>query len=391
MRKIEKVFIVLEIIFYILGSIELLVYNPNNVLLLLSCILFVIVNTALRQFFIYRKEKHFKYSVVSIIIQLIVVGSILFLSDSAVVTLFFCTIIFEVVFINSIYISIIITILSAVILFVWFSTVTEINSIIYFILNGFYSFGLALVLIFSVGLLVKVQMREKQKVMRANQELELAYQKLLLKSSKIKELSIDNERLRMAREIHDTLAHTFTAVVVQLEACKKLIGIDLDRAFKEIEKAQNSTRDGLNDIKRTIKALRPRALENRTFIDAVLTLIDDVKENMNIEVKLTNKKIDVPAFMEVPLFRVIQETITNSMRHGNAKHITIDIFESDEYLILNMSDDGAGCNLIKEGFGLKGIIERIGTFDGTVEFYSTLGKGFRTNIWVPIKGGFSYD
>lgn len=383
----EKIFVFLEMFFYLLGSIELLVYNKSNVTILLVCIIIVILNSLFRHLLLDRRENGYKYSIISIIFQIIVVSYMMNVSNQAVITLFFCPIIFELALIYSLYLSTIITIIIAVLMFSWYSTVVRIDSITHFILNCFSSFGLALLLMFILGYLIKIQLREKKKVIRVNRELEEAYQRLLDKSSENQELSIEKERLRMAREIHDTLAHTLTAVVVQMEACKRLLKVDSDRVLDAIEEAQKYTRDGLNDVKRTIKALRPQILENGTFFDALLNQVEDVKHNMDIDILLDkDEQLDIPSSMEVPLYRVIQESITNAIRHGKPTEIQIDIFKTNNYLHINIKDNGRGCNLIKEGFGLKGISERIKAINGVVDYYSTVGEGFETKIRVPFEG-----
>lgn len=387
-KRAQKILIFFEMIFYFIGSVELFVYSQCNGTVLLFCIIFIIMNSLFRQLFLYGRETYFRYSVISMIFQIIAVSYMLIISNEAIVSLFYCTIIFEVVLVYSLYISIAITVASVTFMFIWYSVTTPIDTVIHFILIGFSSFALALLFMFVVGYLIKLQLIEKKKVIRVNKELEEAYHRLLEKASENQELSIEKERLRMAREIHDTLAHTLTALVVQMEACKKLLKVDSDRALEEIEKAQKYTREGLNDVKRTIKALRPQILENGTFFDAILNLIEDVEQNARIKILLNkDEELDIPSLMEVPLFRVIQESITNAIRHGDANQIYIDILKEDEHLLINIKDNGRGCNMVKEGFGLKGIKERIKALDGTVDCLSSFGNGFETRLRIPFKGG----
>lgn len=387
-KRIERVFLILEMIFYLLASIELVAFYQHNVVVLLSCILFIVANSVFRQIFLYSRQKRTKYSIISIMVQIIVISYMLLVANHPVVVMFYCTIIFEAVLVYSLYFSIPIAIGCTVFMFVWNSTVSKNINSLQFILYSFTSFGLALILVFILAYLIKGQLKEKMKVIRVNRELEDAYQRLLEKSSENQELSIEKERLRMAREIHDTLAHTLTAVIVQMEACKKLLKVDADRVLDEIDKAQKYTREGLNDVKRTIKALRPQILENGTFFDALFNLIEDVEQTMKIKILLhIDHELEIPSSMEVPFFRVIQESITNAIRHGNANQIEIDIMQDEGYLRINIKDNGRGCNVIKEGFGLKGIHERIRALHGTVEWVSHLGKGFQTEIKVPLGGG----
>ena len=138
----------------------------------------------------------------------------------------------------------------------------------------------------------------------------------------------------MAREIHDTLAHTLTAAVVQMEAGKKLIDVDTSRAKAEIEKAQEVTRAGLRDVKRTIKALRPQILENSSLCGAILNLIQNIEDSAHVKVEFHDdlkRELEIAACSdlefssctEVVIFRVIQESITNAIRHGAADAVVI--------------------------------------------------------------------
>lgn len=192
----------------------------------------------------------------------------------------------------------------------------------------------------------------------------------------------------MAREIHDTLAHTLTTLIVQLEACKKLTAIDPSRLPVELEKAQNLSRSGFNDVKRSIKALRPQAMEEKSFFASINVIINEVMESTKVKITLNNllpKDIKLPSQMEIALFRVIQESITNSVRHGQASEIQIHMEKENYMLKLWILDNGIGCINIKKGYGTQGIQERIEGLKGTVEFSSSVGKGFKTKVLIPCE------
>lgn len=243
----------------------------------------------------------------------------------------------------------------------------------------------------GMSYLVKIQIREKEKLEHMNAELELAYKKLIDNAAIVQKLSVEQERTRMAREIHDTLAHTLTSLIVQLEACKALsekIPSEADpaRLQAELEKAQQLSRSGFNDVKRTIKALRPLAMENKPFIDSILTIINESMENTNVKIELNNSLASdakLSSQTEVALFRVIQESITNSIRHGGAGEIRIDIGHDHSMLQCCISDNGAGCAAIRKGYGTTGIRERVESLNGNVQFLSAAGKGFTTRVSIP--------
>jgi signal transduction histidine kinase len=233
--------------------------------------------------------------------------------------------------------------------------------------------------------LVKLQIREKEKLTHINAELEQAYTKLIENSAVAEKLSVEQERTRMAREIHDTLAHTLTTLIVQLEVCKKLSSMDPARLPTELEKAQELSRSGFNDVKRSIKALRPQVMEEKSFFDSIISIINETMENTNVHITLNDllsTDIKIPSHMEVALFRVIQESITNSIRHGQAHEIKINIKKDKDMLRLCIVDNGIGCTNIKKGYGMQGIQERIESLHGSVEFSSLQGKGFKTEVSI---------
>jgi signal transduction histidine kinase len=243
------------------------------------------------------------------------------------------------------------------------------------------SSGASVLFTFIMSYLAKLQINEQHKLKRTNKELQLAYIKLMNNA-------IEKERLRMAREIHDTLAHTLTAAIVQLEAGKRLVGIDKDRAIAEIDKAQNVTRDGLNEVKRTIKALRPQKMENSNFFEALKIMIDEFEANTGTAIEViqpSDKLLKLSPTTEVGLFRVIQESLTNSVRHGNAQNILVEILAFENHLNVMIKDDGKGCTTVKKGYGLQGIMERVGEMKGNVQFITSSGKGFETKIDICLE------
>ncbi|MCX7923622.1 MAG: sensor histidine kinase [Clostridia bacterium] len=390
-RNMLKIGAILKLFTYITTSAYMMVKNDAQVsLTLVFCITLIFFNTYFRQYHVYEKYGNSIYSKLSIIIEIVLITYIGLFDKTGVYFIYYMPIISE----SNMRFS------SPFSIFVGFCAFLS-GGATYFINEGHkdlhslgssllelsISFGVAIVFTFSMSYLVKLQVLEKDKLQRSNNELEQAYKILLDNAAKIQELSVEKERTRMAREIHDTLAHTLTAAIVQMEACKKLIDVDLSRAREEIINAQQLTRDGLNDVKRTIKALRPQMLENRSFFEAVLTLIKDTRQNTNVQVDL-NKNISMDlkleAATEVALFRIIQESITNSIRHGNASRIRVDINHEANLLKIHIGDDGKGCSYIKKGYGLRGITERIEALQGVVKFSSLEGKGFETSIQIPL-------
>lgn len=258
------------------------------------------------------------------------------------------------------------------------------------------SFVNSLVLVFAYGVsyMAKRQFEEKERLEEtleklevSRRELELAHRQLLNHSKQRERLVLIEERNRMAREIHDTLAHSLTSIIVGMEAARKLLDKDLGRARTELEKSQEQARRGLDDVRRSVKALRPRALAEQGFSDALKGLSREYRDQgVKVEVEMEDQ-LEIPENLELPLFRVIQECLTNSLRHGNAAHVFVSLKRTGETLDLEVRDEGPGCKKLTEGSGLQGIRERLSAIGGHVEFFPQGRDGTGFTVRATIRGG----
>ncbi len=235
--------------------------------------------------------------------------------------------------------------------------------------------SMVLVFAFGVGYMAKRQFEERERAQEAlekleasRSELEKAHRQLLQHSKQKERLLLVEERNRIAREIHDTLAHSLTTIIVGMEAAKKLMDKDSERARLELEKSQEQARRGLDDVRRSVKALKPRALEEQGFSDALRALSRDFEtQGVQVEVQV-DRDLEIAEQYELPLFRVIQECVTNSLRHGGASRVLVSLRKVGSSLALEIADSGSGCASLVEGSGLQGIRERLEALGGRVEF-----------------------
>jgi signal transduction histidine kinase len=241
----------------------------------------------------------------------------------------------------------------------------------------------SIMFVYFMSYIVKTQITEREKLARTNVELEDTYRRLLEHMQRTEILSVEKERVRMSREIHDTLAHTLTALLVQMEAVKKMMVINPEQAAVDIENAQSVTREGLSELKRTIRELRPQILESHSFADAMRHMVQDQKLlHIDLDVSIANERADDPS-TEVVLLRLLQETMTNAVRHGKADQLSVTMQEENGLLRVILEDNGKGVGVIRKGFGLTGMQERIEKNGGTIQFHSQPGKGFRITVLIP--------
>ena len=225
---------------------------------------------------------------------------------------------------------------------------------------------------------------------RIEEELRMAFQanrelnSYLALSEKIAE---DRERKRIAREIHDTLGHALTGISAGIDAVKVLVDIDTNRAKEQLNNVSVVVRDGIRDVRGSLNKMRPGALENNTLKEALIKIIREYEAISNLEIHLLYKwdNIDLDIAKEDIVFRVIQESITNSVRHGHAKTIWIELLEEEEAYVMTIQDDGVGFDELYYGYGLKQMQERLMIIGGSVRFENR--DGFYTHIEIPKIGG----
>ncbi|MDP4181927.1 MAG: sensor histidine kinase [Bacillota bacterium] len=388
--QIKKANWLVKLFTHISGAIILLLNNNiKDIPYLILLTLIVVFANYIRQFYLVAFSKPIKYQWVSIAVELIFILCIGLFDRTSYMLFFFACISETIIYYEFKY--------SGAFMIVSFVIARSLSDILLhrmtsntdLLLDIFLSCGVPIAFVTGTSYFVRSQIREKEKLARMNMEIEEAYRNLIDASAASEQLSIEKERVRMAREIHDTLAHTLTSLIVQLEACKKLSLVDTGRLLEELEKAQELTRSGLNDVKRTIKSLRPQALEEKPFFECVLDFINNTMNNTEVHIILNNnlpQDMKLSTTLEITIFRIIQESITNSIRHGHSKEIEITMNLYEGIIQINIHDNGAGCSRIKKGFGLSGIQERLEVVGGWADFLSTIGNGFTTKVSIPQGG-----
>lgn len=198
----------------------------------------------------------------------------------------------------------------------------------------------------------------------------------------------NNERKRLAREIHDTLGHALTGIAAGVDACLIIIDKQPEVAKKQLQLVSQVVREGISDVRNSLQKLRPGALEERGLEGAVQRMIEEftgLSEGLTINFDCRLENVDFEVAKEDALFRVIQESITNSIRHGAASVINISMFIDNDHLKIIVDDNGFGCHSIQPGYGLTQMKERIAAIHGSVQFDGS--DGFVTRIQVPLQKG----
>ena len=193
-----------------------------------------------------------------------------------------------------------------------------------------------------------------------------------------------NERKRLARELHDTIGHALAGMAVGVDACITMIDKNPQLAKAQLKVISKAIRKGMKDVRNSLNKMRPDFLQQYRLKEAIEKMKEEISDVTDLKINL-NYQIDETGFdtkIEDILFRVIQESITNSIRHGLATVVDIDIYKENNLLCLKIKDNGKGCKAINYGFGLKQMVERVSQIRGDINFYSE--NGFITEIKIPL-------
>jgi signal transduction histidine kinase len=205
------------------------------------------------------------------------------------------------------------------------------------------------------------------------------------------------ERQRMAHEIHDTLAQGFTSIVTNLEATERVMSSDSVRARHHLDHARRTARESLTEARRLVWALRPEPLEGSSLPEALRGLAEQWSKESGIAsgVATTGTSSPLPPEVEVTLFRVAQEALTNVRKHaGGASRAALTLSYMGDTIALDVRDDGMGFDPEQDarrrkerdegGFGLKGMRERVEGAGGTLSIESAPGDGTALTFELPV-------
>ena len=256
--------------------------------------------------------------------------------------------------------------------------------------------NILLFLLFVLTMIIR-QKAENSRILRLNMalsgknaELHEANVKLQEYSETIKHMTEIEERNRLAREIHDTLGHALTGIVVSADAGKILFDAAPEEAKARFDVIGQTARQGLEDVRRSIRALRPDALESHDLESALEKMIENFRETTGADIRYAQEagKLLLAQDEEVTVYRIVQEGMTNAIRHGKATQINLIIDRKDRNLRVRIFDNGVGMQGKKTGFGLNYMKERVELLKGTLRYGNREdgSRGFFLEAEIPVRG-----
>jgi signal transduction histidine kinase len=232
-----------------------------------------------------------------------------------------------------------------------------------------FALSLAFVLLLMNALLTERQSREK---------LALANAQLRQYALRIENQATLQERNRIARDIHDSLGHSLTALNLQLETALKLLSTDPAKATSFLAQAKRLGSTALQDVRHSVSAMRSDPLQGRSLEEAIASLILEFQRSTGIT-PISNLMVGcpIPPEMTPALYRIVQEALTNICKYAEANEIKINLQISSNQLELIIQDNGKGFNVKQNisGFGLQGMRERTLALGGKFEINTSPGEG----------------
>jgi signal transduction histidine kinase len=200
-----------------------------------------------------------------------------------------------------------------------------------------------------------------------------------------------DERNRMARDIHDTLAQGFTGVIVQLEAAEDAISYGSRKeADNHLHRAGELARLSLSEARRSVHALRPRALQEHNFWEALKGIIKNTTAGTALHTKFQaqGRLPELPQPWQENLLHIGQEALTNTLKYAHARNFETRLSYRAKKLRLELRDDGEGFKAKDrhDGVGLSGMRERVEQMGGELEITSSRGKGTKITVLLPCNG-----
>ena len=235
---------------------------------------------------------------------------------------------------------------------------------------------------YLVSQLVTGQRLQRAELMRANAQL-------AAHALTQEKLAVSQERNRLARDLHDTLAHYLSGLVLELEGTRLLWDTAPEKARQNLEESIATARSGLIETRRALKALRAAPLDDLGLAGAIRELARNSAErnDWRLELDLPTAPLSLPPAAEGALYRIVQEALTNIERHADAQAVRVHLATRGADLRLQITDDGIGYRpddvVQAEHFGVNGMVERAEMAGGTLQIDSRLRQGTCVIATVP--------
>jgi signal transduction histidine kinase len=236
---------------------------------------------------------------------------------------------------------------------------------------------------YMVARIMRMQRRQQRSLAEANA-------RLVHYAATLEQLATTRERNRLARELHDTIAHTLSAQALELEAVDSLWEADPVQARTMLKNSLAATRTGLTETRRALKALRSSPLEDLGLALAIRQAAESAaaRANLTLDLHVPERMDDLPPDVAQCVYRVAQEALANAAHHAQARRVEVNLHREGDRLKLTVADDGCGFDPqaldTENHLGLRGMRERAEMAGGALEIDSEPGKGTTIQLTLEV-------
>ncbi|PWA12177.1 sensor histidine kinase [Pueribacillus theae] len=204
----------------------------------------------------------------------------------------------------------------------------------------------------------------------------------------LKQTAIAEERQRLARELHDAVSQQLFAISMMTSAVSKTIEEQPEKASSQIEMIEKMAGEAQSEMRALLLHLRPTHLEGKRLKEGVENLLNELKSKHELSIKWQVEEITgLAKGIEDHLFRIIQEAISNTLRHAKAYSIALHLYVINDQVRLKITDDGVGFDADEKktsSYGLRSMVERVNEIGGVIEIFSRPQKGTQIEVKIPL-------
>ncbi len=236
-----------------------------------------------------------------------------------------------------------------------------------------------------VSSLINFYQRARRDTMQLYAQLMQSHEQLQDYALRTEEWAATRERVRIAREIHDTVGHKLTALLVQMQAARKLSSLDPLRSEQTYLACEDLIRSSLQEVRLSVRAIRDEPVTSTSLNDSLGKLTEEFTKFAEVQTTFEVKGIPVPlpGDLQLTAYRIVQESLTNAHKHGHARHAEILLTYSETDFSLCIRNDGEVPAELKLGFGLINLQERVREWNGKVHFGMDQQEGFAVEVQFP--------
>ncbi|WP_253200499.1 sensor histidine kinase [Clostridium sp. CF012] len=387
-NKIKDVLLIIKYILYTGIFLIAAIYNAENQLLIITLAFLFLTSYTIRVFFIYGSENHKNLNYFFLTIDFILIFLINLYDNSQLSLCLYYFMLEDIVLNFRLAFGIIASIFSFVLYCVTLSITVnfELGIIFVKILLSLSIFCIIYLILFLVRYLLKqteiIEVSLKE-ITIEKLEKDCIYMNLKEAYEKLEIMTILKERNKIAREIHDTVGHTLTTVLVEIEASKRLMKGDLNLSLEKLCLAQGQVRKGLNDIRSSVRVLE-KGNGLLEFYPSLEAVIKDTQLHSEVTIKSEiDSSLNLTKESQKVIISSLLEGLTNGIRHGKSTAFLFKLVKKGDKVCFSLEDNGEGAGILNYGFGLRAMRDRVYDLEGSFDINSDVQEGLELLITLP--------